>query len=61
MEPEQAANARQWPSKHAPVATDKHAIMEELQEMVFSMWSMPNPHNKDHGGVSWSQRLVVSS
>jgi hypothetical protein len=37
VEPEEATIAMQWPSKHIPVATDTHATIEELQEVVFSM------------------------
>jgi hypothetical protein len=49
VESEETAISRQWPSKHAPVATDIHATMEELQEVVFSVWSMPKLYNKDNG------------
>jgi hypothetical protein len=35
------AIARQWLSKHAPTAMDTHATTEELQEVVFSVQSVP--------------------
>jgi hypothetical protein len=38
VEPEEAAIARQWPSKYAPVEMDTYTTMEELQEAAFSMW-----------------------
>lgn len=60
VESEETAISRQWPSKHAPVTTDTHATMEELEEVVFSVWSMPKLYNKDNGAVSWSQRLSLA-
>jgi hypothetical protein len=31
------AGARQWHSKHVPVATNTHSTTEELYDVVFSM------------------------
>jgi hypothetical protein len=39
--------ARQNLSKHVSMATNTHAIIEELLKAVFSMQSMPIPYNED--------------
>jgi hypothetical protein len=40
-EQEQVAGARQWHGKHVSAAMNNHATIEELLEVVFSIWSMP--------------------
>jgi hypothetical protein len=45
VEPEETVIARQWLGKHASVAKDMHATMEELLDVVFSMWSVPRLYN----------------
>jgi hypothetical protein len=40
------AIARQWHDKHVSAATNKRAAVEELLEVVFSMWYMLRLYNK---------------
>jgi hypothetical protein len=40
------AIARQWCDKHVSTAMNKHAAVEELLEVVFSMWYMLRLYNE---------------
>jgi hypothetical protein len=40
--------ARQQSGKHFFTAMNQYAIIEELLEAVFSMWSVPMLYNNDH-------------
>jgi hypothetical protein len=51
VEPDEAVITRQWPSKHAYATTDMHTT-EELQEGVFSMWSVLRLYNENHRRIS---------
>jgi tellurite resistance protein len=47
--------ARQQHGKHVSVATNKHAAIEELLEVVFSIWSSPRLYSMDPATEkSWS-------
>jgi hypothetical protein len=47
-ESEEAEIYRQQPGKHAAMAMDMHATIEEWWEVVFSKLFMPRQYNKDH-------------
>jgi hypothetical protein len=38
--------AKEWLGKHVPAATEIHPTIEELLEVVFSMWFMPRFANR---------------
>jgi hypothetical protein len=40
VEPEETTIARQRVGKHVPVAMNTHTAIEELLDMVFSVWSV---------------------
>jgi hypothetical protein len=46
-EPEEMAVPRQWHGKHVSTATGTSETIEELWEVLFSVWSMPRLYNED--------------
>jgi hypothetical protein len=47
VEPEEIAVATEQIGKNTSVATDTHATIEELLEVMFSMWSVLRPYTVD--------------
>jgi hypothetical protein len=47
MEPEEMVFARQQLNKLMSTVTDTHAAIEELLEIMFSVWSLPRLYSED--------------
>jgi hypothetical protein len=61
VEQEEAAIARQRRHKRVSTSTNKHATVEELLEMVFSIWSVLRLYSEDQPEKSVSLELRISS